>query len=153
MSVDIPHDGISRVGIGSTIEEAVLSVVLCRTGALLPWTSRERRAAIVFVSPAALRTRFCLKVLSELAGVLLVGIELALGLGRSRRTRWWSFFGLEVWVGHGYQRSVIARKAMACGIPNRALNAGSTLPPLATRTALMTLESSVGKASLSVFSF
>jgi len=35
--------------------------------------------------------------------------------------------------------------------PNRALKAGSTFPPLARRTALMTAASIEGKASLSVF--
>jgi len=35
---------------------------------------------------------------------------------------------------------------------NSALNAGSTLPPLATSTALTTLASMPGKASISVFS-
>lgn len=34
---------------------------------------------------------------------------------------------------------------------NSALNAGSTLPPLATKTALMTLLSMSGNASISVF--
>jgi hypothetical protein len=84
---------------------------------------------------------------------LLVGIELALCLGGSRRARWGSFFRLKVWVGHGCQQSVVVRDSIVYGIPSRALNAGSTLPPLATKTALMTLESIVGKASLSVFSF
>ena len=37
-------------------------------------------------------------------------------------------------------------------IPSRALNAGSTLPPLARRTALTTAASMDGKASLRVFS-
>lgn len=36
-------------------------------------------------------------------------------------------------------------------ILNNALKAGSTLPPLATNTALMTLGSISGKASISVF--
>lgn len=42
-------------------------------------------------------------MLGELAGVLFVGVELALSLGRSRGTWWWSLFGLEVRVGHGLQ--------------------------------------------------
>lgn len=37
-------------------------------------------------------------------------------------------------------------------MPNKALKAGSTLPPLAVRTARTTLASMVGKASLSVIS-
>lgn len=37
-------------------------------------------------------------------------------------------------------------------MPRRALNAGSTLPPLAVRTARTTAASMVGKASLNVFS-
>jgi len=37
-------------------------------------------------------------------------------------------------------------------MPNKALKAGSTLPPLAVKTALMTLISMEGNASLSVFS-
>lgn len=37
-------------------------------------------------------------------------------------------------------------------MPSRALNAGSTLPPLALSTALTTFVSMVGKASMSVFS-
>jgi len=69
---------------------------------LLPRAVRKRWAAIVVVSSAALRARLCLEVLSELAGVLLIGIELTLGLSRSWGTRWWSLFRFEVWVGHGY---------------------------------------------------
>lgn len=37
-------------------------------------------------------------------------------------------------------------------MPNNALKAGSTLPPLAARTALTTLGSMEGKASLNVIS-
>jgi hypothetical protein len=140
-------------GTSSTIEEVVLFVVLCSTRTLRPRAVRKRRTAVILVSSAALRARLCLEVLSELSGVLLVGIELALCLGGSRRARWGSFFRLKVWVGHGCQQSVVVRDSIVYGIPSRALNAGSTLPPLATKTALMTLESIVGKASLSVFSF
>lgn len=140
-------------GTSSTIEEVVFFVVLCSTRTLRPRTVGKRRTAIILVSSAALRARLCLEVLSELSGVLLVGIELTLCLGGSWRARWGSFFRLEVWVGHGCQQSVMARKSVFYGIPSRALNAGSTFPPLATKTALMTLESVVGKASLSVFSF
>lgn len=151
MSAHVPSS--VQVGASSTIEEVVFSVFLCTARTLLPGTSGEGRTAIIVVSSGALRARLCLEVLCELAGILLVGIELALGLGRSWRTRWGGFFRLEVWVGHGCQQSVAVGEIVILDLPNRALNAGSTLPPLATKTALMTLESIVGKASLRVFSF
>jgi hypothetical protein len=48
-------------------------------------------------------------------------------------------------------RSLIARAAKSY-IPSRALNAGSTRPPLAIKTALTTAASMLGKASFKVFS-
>lgn len=49
------------------------------------------------------------------------------------------------------QPSVRAQLQAGANLLNSALKAGSTLPPLATRTALITLLSMSGKASISVF--
>ncbi len=50
------------------------------------------------------------------------------------------------------KREWVVRQWLWCHVPSRALKAGSTLPPLATSTAFITLVSSEGKASINVAS-
>lgn len=52
----------------------------------------------------------------------------------------------------GEVSNVLEVMIAASDAPSRALNAGSTLPPLAINTALTTLASMSGKASIKVFS-
>lgn len=96
-------------------------------------------------------------VLCKLASVYCVGIDLVPRLCWPGRLGRRLFFSLEVGVRHACMLSAMLKLyesfvSVLGVVLSSALKAGSTFPPLATSTALTTLVSMPGKASMSVFS-
>lgn len=90
-----------------TVKKAVLSVLAAHTRSCGEWW------AFVVAILALLGTSGALVVLSELTGVHLIGLKLALGCSRTRGTWRSDLFWFEVRIGHACSRSASCRIAQS----------------------------------------
>lgn len=81
-----------------TIKEAMLSLPIIHSRACRQWWT----AVVTVTTPWCTVGALALEVLSQLARIHFILLQLSLSLGWPRRLRRGYLFWLEVWIGHAY---------------------------------------------------